>query len=324
MKKIWMLLLLITLAFVSVEPADSVVIVGGGPAGLATAIEARQANVSVTIVEKRNSYERVQRLFLLDHSLQLLERWGVEIPELSKIEVDGDYIGIVRIAALENALLKRAQELGVNVIQDEFIDVSPNERVIILKEAGEMPYDILVAADGVHSHLRKTLGIELHLINQGKAGAALIPAADDASSAVDISPDIQHGNSFIKKFYFPGIHLLFIQRPYSATQDDFITLCNASGWESLAKQIAEGRTKLMLDVDVYLQRAKSFSLKERNALLVGDAAGAGTFLSGLGANYAFKTAEIVGHFFTSHDFETFEAEISEATDFLIEGNSAYF
>lgn len=324
MKKFWTLILLalVGVSFVILKPPVAVVIVGGGPAGLATAIEARQAGARVTVVEKRNAYQRPQRLFLFEHSLGLLEKWGVDSSELNKMGVGEECVGIVRISSLEEALLKRAQELGVLVIQDEFVELSQQKRSITLEGGESLPYDILVAADGAHSSVRQALGIELDFMGQGKAGTALIPS-DDAS-LIEVSPDIQHGASFIKKFYFPGMHFMFFQGPVSATQEDFITLCNASGWVSQAEQIARRQARLLLDVDVYLQKATKFSLQDRGALLVGDAAGTASFSRGMGANHALETAEIAGRFFRSNDFARFEAEMDKSTSGLVEDSAFLF
>jgi len=326
MKKLLLSLsiVLVGVVFASLKPSVSVVIIGGGPAGLSTAIEARQAGACVTVVEKRSVYERPQRIFLFEHSLGLLEKWEVESPELIKVKLGEERIGIVRISALEEALLKRAEKLGVFFIQEEFVGLSQQERSIILGSGGSLSYDILVAADGVHSQVRQALGIEVDLISQGKAGAALIPSSEEEFSLIEVSSDIQHGTSFIKKFYFPGMHFMFLQGPFSATQEDFITLCKACGWDSQAEQIAAGSARLLLDVDVYLQKAKNFSLQNQGALLVGDAAGTGTFFRGMGANHALKTAEIAGHFFRSNNFESFEAEMDKSTSALIEDSAFLF
>src|SRR5579872_1381381 len=146
MKKIWMFLLLIGLvlaAFIFARSPVSVVIIGGGPAGLATAIEAKQAGAIVTVVEKRSAYEREQQLFLRGHSIALLEKWKVDSPWLKKVEIGDKRVGFIPISALEEALLKRARKLGVRVIQDEFIELSENRRSVILSGKGAISYDIL-------------------------------------------------------------------------------------------------------------------------------------------------------------------------------------
>ncbi len=295
--------ILLGLLFFQISLFGSVVIVGGGPAGLATAIEAKMAGADVTVVEKKITYERFQRLFLFEHSMELLRKWGVECPELVKM----GQVGIVRISALEEALLVSAKKLGVQIVQDRFI-----------LDQSTIPYTTLVVADGAHSQVREALGINLDRISQGKAGSALIPSQDEA---VDVSADIQHGTSFIKKFYFPGMNFMFIQG-ITATEEDFIRLCRASGWNNQADQIALGNAKLLLNIDVYLQKAKKFALPDQKVLLVGDAAATGTFFRGSGANFALKTAEIAGKFFRSFDYVNFELEMEKEATALIE-DSAY-
>jgi len=310
MEKTWVLFLFILFgltcaAFRSSESPISVLIIGGGPAGLATAIEARQAGAIVKVVEKRSAYERQQQLFLRGHALGLLEKWEVDSPELKKVEIGVKRVGFIPISALEEALLKRARELGISVIQDEFLELSKQGRSAILSKEGAVSYDILVAADGSHSQVRQALGIEADLMGQGKAGAALLPPSLGESGSIDVSPVIQHADSFVQKFQLPGVNFIFLQGPISATQDDFIKMCKASGWDCQAEQIAADGGLLLLDADVYLQKARRFSLNDRGALLVGDAAGTGSFFRGSGANHALETAEIAGHFFKTNDYESF-------------------
>lgn len=313
------------LTFVSFKSQPSTIIIGGGPAGLATAIEARSAGAQVIVVEKRSAYEREQQLFLLEHSLALLKKWEVDPPELNTVEIGDRRIGFVQISQLEEALLKRAQELGVRVIQDEFVELSKSSRSVILRKGGALSYDILVAADGAHSPVRKNLGIEVNFLGQGKAGTAFfLSRKGDTPRSIEVSQAIQHGASFVKKFQFPEVMFIFLQGPNSAAEDDFITFCKASGWDSQAEQIEAGEALLLLDVDVYLQKARRFSLETQGALLVGDAAGTGSFFRGMGANHALETAEIAGRFLRARDYERFEAEMDKSTSSLIEDSAFLF
>ena len=87
MKKI--IVIAVTLLW-SISPlfaANDVLVIGGGPAGLATAIEAADSGAQVTVVEKRKSYSRSQSVFLFDASIKLLEKWKVNIPESKKQEI---------------------------------------------------------------------------------------------------------------------------------------------------------------------------------------------------------------------------------------------
>lgn len=322
---LFVLIALTFAAFKTSHSPASVVIIGGGPAGLATAIEAIESGAEVTVVEKRSAYERNQQLFLFDRSLSLLKKWEATPPELIEVEIADKRIGFVQISALERVLLRRAQELGVHVIQDKFIECSKKGRFAILEERGSVPYDILIAADGMHSLVRESLGIELILMGQGKAGAAFFPLNEwEPLNPIDISSPLQHESSFVRKFQFPKVTMIFLQGPVSAGKDDFIALCKASGWDFQAKQIEEDKALLLLDVDVYLQKASRFSLPDRRVLLVGDAAGTASFFRGRGANHALETAEIAGCFFKTADYGRFEAEMNKSANSLIEDSAFLF
>jgi hypothetical protein len=88
------------------ENPSSVLVIGGGPAGLATAIEASVNGAHVIIIEKRNSYSRLQRVFLLDSSIKLLEKWKVDVPEMTVADFgDNGKFSFVSINRLEEALV---------------------------------------------------------------------------------------------------------------------------------------------------------------------------------------------------------------------------
>ncbi len=322
MKLVFVFIMFAKLTFAA---SPSVVIIGGGPAGLSSAIEAKQAGASVKVIEKRGAYEREQMLFLFEHSLDLLKKWKAAPAGLSVVGVGDRRIGFVQISELENALLHRAKELGVEVIQDQFVGFSKKGRLARLKKTGSIPYDLLIAADGVHSLVRQSIGIELDRLSQGKAGAAFfLLGKDQPPNPIEVLPHVQHGSSFVRKFQFPELTLVFLQGPQSATKEDFIRLCKASGWDLQAKQVAANEALLLLDVDVFLQRATRFSLKDRGVLLIGDAAATGSFFRGKGANYALESAEIAGRFFQTNDYERFEVELNQATDVLVEDNAFLF
>ena len=98
-----------------------VVIVGAGPAGLSAAIELKLKGADVTIIEKREAHTRVQTLFLLNNSLQLLEKWQVQPTEMKVIDLSDTKIGIVKINNLEDGLEKRVNELGIRKLTAEFL-----------------------------------------------------------------------------------------------------------------------------------------------------------------------------------------------------------
>lgn len=148
-----------------------VVIVGGGPVGLAAAIEARLAGLGATVVEPRmGPIDKACGEGLMPGALPLLHRLGVDpegMPLLGvtytngRRRVDhrfrtGPGRG-VRRTTLHAALAARAAELGVQRIDAKADAVHQDaDGVSVAGVRG----DWLLAVDGLHSAVRRTLGLE--------------------------------------------------------------------------------------------------------------------------------------------------------------------
>ncbi len=101
-----------------------VVIVGGGFGGLYAAKVLAKAGTDLTVVDKRNF-----------HLFQ---------PLLYQIATGGLSPG--DIASPIRSVLKRGRR--VRVLQDEAIDVLPNDRRVVLHAGDALPYDVLIVASG--------------------------------------------------------------------------------------------------------------------------------------------------------------------------------
>ena len=308
----------------------SVLVIGGGPAGLATAIEAKANGCVVTVVEKRESYTRPQCLFLVDSSLKLLEKWRVNPPQMRIAELDdGSLMGFVQIKHLEEELEKRARELGVKKICGEFQGFESNQTAIILtpnKNACILSYDILVGADGSHSHVREALALKKNCLGTAVGASALIPDVTDRSTELDISPAIKIEGGFLKRIKVPSASLIFVQFPQRASISDLQKSIEAQGWKTLS----ENKALVLADIEVSLHQAQTFSSEKKSAILVGDAAATASFFQGMGANTALKTAEAAGRFFQEMQtdpktaFHNFNQTMKETTDALIEDSAFLF
>src|SRR5882757_4429792 len=106
---------------------NKVVIVGGGFAGLNTALGLRDAAVNVTLVDRRNF-----------HLFQ---------PLLYQVATGG--LSPANIAAPLRAVLKR--QANTEVLLGEVVDLDLAGQRVILAD-GELPYDILVLATGATHH----------------------------------------------------------------------------------------------------------------------------------------------------------------------------
>ena len=200
----------------------SVLIIGGGPAGLATAIEAKESGANVTLIEKRTAYSRIQRLFLSDSSIQLLQKWQVAAPKMQIAELeDGSHIGFVNINHLEESLESRAQELGVQKISGKFQAFKADRIAVILtaeQQQLDIPYDIVVGADGARSCVKEALAIKTHCLAKAMGAFAFILDPTDTSQEMEISPAIKKDAGFLRRIKAPRVSLLLMQSPINSSR----------------------------------------------------------------------------------------------------------
>ena len=165
--KNFLILFLASFCIYSSIAADRVVIVGGGPVGLATAIEAITSGHEVTLIEKRDSYTRKQTIILDEDSLKLLQHWNVSLATCRIIPIAEDkQIGMVVIQDLEMALKERASLLGLHYILGQYTMLRDNTIVVESNQiTKEIAYDILVGADGVKSKVREDACLEKYPID---------------------------------------------------------------------------------------------------------------------------------------------------------------
>ena len=310
----------------------SVLIVGGGPAGLATAIEAHQQGAEVTIVEKRSAYTRIQMVFLIESSLNLLKKWQVSVPNLHVVDFgEGEKMGFVKINDLEKGLDERVKILGINKIHGEFSAFS--DAGIHVVSAGErrtfdLPYDIVVAADGVRSNVREELRIQCK--KRGFAsGTWAFSIFPDSSGALDISEFIYRPGYVLRRISMPHASLILMQShvnhpiPVMFNVDTLLWDALDCGWLKEAAVIATGQATIVANIEIVFQQALLFSDRAKRAILVGDTAATASFFHGMGVNTALKTAVHAGEFFKEvrYDadgaFNAFQHHMQTTTDDLI-------
>jgi menaquinone-9 beta-reductase len=160
-----------------VTAAIRVVVVGGGPVGLACAIEARMAGFDATVIEPRSGViDKACGEGLMPGAIPALARLGVT-PRgypLRGIEyrdgrrsVQHRFAGSnalgVRRTTLHGALLARAQELGVEFLADRVEGITQDADEVHLHTAAgaQVSADWVLAADGLHSSVARLLGLHL-------------------------------------------------------------------------------------------------------------------------------------------------------------------
>jgi flavin-dependent dehydrogenase len=149
------------------------VVVGGGPAGLATAIRAARAGLGVTLVEKRRfPVDKPCGEGLMPEGVRALSEMGVRLERSFPFEgiryVEGDRVaearfrsgpGLgVRRTVLSQAMVERAAELGVDVLEKTAARglTDEGDRVRLSLEDSVLESKWLALADGNGRLLGKT------------------------------------------------------------------------------------------------------------------------------------------------------------------------
>ncbi|MDP2313369.1 MAG: NAD(P)/FAD-dependent oxidoreductase [Pseudomonadota bacterium] len=282
-------------------------IVGGGPAGLAVAIEAAMHGKTAVVVERcRGPVDKACGEGLMPPGVARLRALGVEPPAwgchpFTGIRyVDGDVIaearflegpglGIRRLA-LSEAMLARAAALGVTLYQGtEAMGFTEDAQGVTLETSrGPVRARWLVAADGLHSRVRKEAGI-------------------------DATPAATPGGSSGRRL---GIRRHFTVRPWS----DKVEVWWGDGVEAYVTPVGPERVGVAFlwsggkgDHEAFLQHFPALAAKlgppestvrgagpfgvrvarrtRGRVLLVGDAAGYLDALTGEGLSLAFESAE---------------------------------
>lgn len=145
-------------------------VAGGGPAGLATAIHGAKAGLEVVVVERRRGVlDKACGEGMMPHTVEHLARLGLAPPGMplrgiSYIDgaqrVDADFrVGTgrgVRRTALHASLLTAAQEAGVRFVHRDVGVVRQDTDSV---RAAGLQARYLAAADGLHSPIRRALGL---------------------------------------------------------------------------------------------------------------------------------------------------------------------
>lgn len=150
--------------------STDVLVVGGGPVGLAAAIEVRMAGLEATIVEPRvGVIDKACGEGLMPGAMPALDRLGVTPRGFPLRGVsyrdgrrsaqhrfrEGNALG-VRRTTLHAALHDRAEELGVVFVTDRVDGVHQDASGVL---AAGIRADWLVAADGLHSTVARVTGL---------------------------------------------------------------------------------------------------------------------------------------------------------------------
>ncbi len=269
-------------------------VAGGGPGGLATAIHAARAGLETVVIDRRpGPIDKACGEGLMPHTVRQLGNIGVPLhgkafrgitylDATHRVEAhfrSGSGMG-VRRTVLSEALYDAAAAAGVRIVKGEIGSVTQNATSV---RCGDLQARYLAAADGLHSPIRSALGLDLPSRGRRRWGIRrhydIAPWSDtvevywsrDTEAYVTPVADDRVGVAILKseqgKF---GDHLL-----------EFPALTARLDGVAHGKDRAAGPLR---------QRVRSRAAGR--VLLVGDAAGYVDALTGEGMGIAFGGAEL--------------------------------
>jgi flavin-dependent dehydrogenase len=276
----------------------SLIVVGGGPVGLAAAIEARLAGRSVLLLEPQAevidkacgeglmpaAVAALARLGVaeLPHQpfLGIRYRWG-EAEALARFSAGAGW-GVRRLA-LHAALAERARALGVERRAHRLRSLRQDADEVVVDEAFAAPY--LLAADGLHSPVRALLGLGLPRLRPRRVGLRRHFRVAAVPETVDV-----YWSAEAEAYVTPvgpaevGVAFLFREAP-DGEGPPFDRLL--AGFPALAAQLGDP-TSALRGAGPFEQRVAR--RVAGRALLIGDAAGYLDPLTGEGLRLGLETA----------------------------------
>jgi menaquinone-9 beta-reductase len=287
-------------------------VVGGGPAGLATAIAAARRGLRVRVLERRDlPSDKACGEGLMPSGVAVLERLGVRrridpletapIEAIRWVQEDGRRVegrlpgggGLgVRRLALVSALLERATEVGVRV--EARCALKDHRRTAngwwLETSRGAFGARMLVAADGLGSRLRRSEGLDRPVKGPRRYGLRQHFRVADWGARVEV-----HLRDGLEAYVTPvgddriGVALLFEERLHAGGG----FLDRVSAFADLSRRLEGAVAVSTVRGAGPLARAARGQVADRFAL-VGDAAGYVDAVTGEGLSLSFLCAEALG------------------------------
>lgn len=270
-------------------------VAGGGPAGLATALYGARAGLDVAVVERRSGVlDKACGEGMMPHTVTHLDRLGLTVPGrplhgISYLDrnhrADAAFTAGagrgVRRTVLHAALWRAAEAAGVKLVHGDLGDITQNAESVC---AAGFEARYLAAADGLHSPIRRALGLDAPTNGVRRWGIRRHYEIAPWANSVEV-----HWSKGAEAYVTPvaddcvGIAILSADR---------------GGFDRHFEHFGELRDKVAGHAHGQDRAAGPLrqNVRDRTAgrvLLVGDAAGYIDALTGEGIGLAFSAAELL-------------------------------
>jgi flavin-dependent dehydrogenase len=284
---------------VSSRERYDVLVVGGGPVGLVTAIEARARGMRVAVADHaRPPIDKACGEGVMPDGVRVLERLGIALapgesaPFRGIVWTDGERTAAgafrgrpghgVRRTRLHRALVERAETAGVELRWDEAV-LGPDAEGVRTRR-GRVAARWIVGADGLRSAVRSWAGLEGRPARRRRFGLRRHFAVEPWSDRVEV-----HWGAGVEAYVTPvGPREVGVAILWSGAR--------AGSWEQVLAQWPpllrhlRGARVASRDRGAGPLEQRVRAVTRGNVLLVGDAAGYVDAITGEGLSVAFHQA----------------------------------
>lgn len=285
---------------------SDVLIVGGGPAGLATAIAARLAGLDVTVVERfEPPIDKACGEGLMPDGLARLRELGVGLdchrlrPFHGIRYIDGDVVaegrfpGVagagIRRLHLHEVLVRRAEEVGVRLEWKRRVlglVEDGGEVRGVETEAGPLEGRWIVAADGLRSPVRRWVGLDGRPSKWRRFGVRRHYAVAPWSDVVEVYW-ADHCEAYVTPVDSEGVGVVLL---WSGRKVGFDELMDS--FPALRERLRGARVTSR-DRGAGPLRQRVSGVARGRVALVGDASGYVDAITGEGLSLAFKQVPVL-------------------------------
>jgi len=284
-----------------VDINTEVFIVGGGPAGLAAAIAARQRGFVVTLADQSQApIDKACGEGIMPEGVAALRSLGVEVPYAqyfpfrgirfveNSSDVQAAFVGSpglgVRRTVLHHLLVERAHELGVILHWGMAVAFDGSG---VYCNGERVKYDWLIGADGKRSQMRAWAGLEPLAIRRERIGIRQHFITTSVPEFVEVYWHVR-GQAYVTPVGSNEVCVVLIGNQPGMRMNEMWDL-----FPTLRERLkdAQNSDKTRGSVSATLRVRR---ITRGNLALIGDAAGSIDAITGEGLSLAFRQAVVLG------------------------------